>query len=197
MSHNNTQKILKVSEELKNKKRIIVDEDFIKGEVIINGISRMDLMGGKKSLFHGFINVDKIAEEGIKTQIEYLDKVIKNNSCKEIMVNNPYGVNGITILEIANHLLVQDGKIMISGTLNNKYFKVLMKKSHEDKIHNLGFYAKTEQLDKTLKNIEFHQTSGQIIPTDKMMTFYAIKNKTTSILQKRLKSKEVKNGKFP
>jgi hypothetical protein len=89
MSHNNTQKILKVSEELKNKKRIIVDEDFIKGEVIINGISRMDLMGGKKSLFNGFVNVDKIAEEGIKIQIEYLDKVVKNNSCKEIMVNNP------------------------------------------------------------------------------------------------------------
>jgi hypothetical protein len=73
------------------------------------------------------------------------------------MVNNPYGVNGITILEIANHLLVQDGKIMISGTLNNKYFKVLMKKSHEEKIHDLGFYVKKGKLDKTLKNIEFHQ----------------------------------------
>ncbi len=57
---------------------------FIKDQMIINGISRMDLMGGKKSLFNGFVNVDKIAEEGIKTQIEYLDKVITNNINKKL-----------------------------------------------------------------------------------------------------------------
>ena len=191
---NDTQKILKISDEFKNKKLIIIDEDFIKNKWIINGVSKIDLMGGKKSLFNGFVNVDKIAEEGIKTHLEYLDKVIKNNSCKEIMVNNPYGVNGITILEIANHLLVQDGKIMMSGTLNNKYFKVLMKKSHEEKILDLGFYLKKDQLDKRLKNKEFRQTSGEIISNDKMMTFYAIKNKTPSIAKNQ---KEVKNGKIP
>jgi hypothetical protein len=92
MSDNNTQKILNISEEFKNKKLIIVDDNFIKDDVIINGISRMDLMGGKKSLFDGFVNVDKIAEEGIKTQLEYLDKVIKNHSCQEIIVNNPYAL---------------------------------------------------------------------------------------------------------
>lgn len=191
---NNVQKILKLSDEFKNKKLIIIDENFLNKKLIINGVSKIDLMGGKKSIFDDFVNVDKIAEEGIKTHLEYLDKVIKNNSCKEIMVNNPYGVDGITILEIAKHLLVQNGKIMISGTLNNKYFNGLMKKSHEKKILDLGFYTKKAHLDNALKNKEFRQTSGKIVPNDKMMTFYAIKNKTTPIAKNQ---KEVKNGKIP
>jgi hypothetical protein len=48
-------------------------------------------------------------------------------------------------------LLAKDGKIMISGTLSNKYFKVLMKKSYQEKIHHLGFDVKKGQLDKMLK----------------------------------------------
>jgi len=59
----------------------------------------------------------------------------------------------------------------------------------------LGFSFKKSQLDKTLKQLEFHQTSGQMIPTEKMMTFYAIKNKSTQNLPK-IHKKEVKNGKF-
>ena len=192
MSYNDTQKILKISDELKNKKLIIADKDFIKDKVIINGISRMDLMGGRKSLFNGFVNVDKIAEEGIKTQIEYLDKVVKNNSCKEIMVNNPYGVNGITILEVTNHLLIQNGRIMISGTLNNKYFNKLMKEKYQDKMRDLGFEVNiSNELDEKLKNQGFYQTNGKTrIPTDKMKTIYLKK------ITLQTSTQEVKNGKL-
>ncbi len=106
------------------------------------------------------------------------------------MVNNSYGVNGISILEIANHLLVPDGKIMISGTLNNKYFNKLMKEKYKDKIRDLGFDVKMNKLDDKLKSQEFYQTNGKTkISTDKMMSFYAIKNKPTPILQKAEKWK--------
>ena len=194
MSDNNIKKILKVSDELKNKKLIIIDDDFIRSRIILNGISQIELMGGKKSIMNDFVNIDKIAEEGIKARIEDLNKIIKNSSCQKIMVNNPYSVNGITLLEIANHLLEQDGKIIISGTLNNKYFKVLTKKNNEEKIRNLGFsfYFEKGKLDQTIQHEEFHQTSGQVIPADKMMTFYATK-KTQTLQKNDSLKKEVKN----
>jgi len=73
---------------------------------------------------------------------------------------------------------------------------VLTKKTNEEKIHDLGFsfYFEKGKLDKIIQAKEFHQTSGKVIPTAKMMTVYATKK--TQTLNDSLK-KEVKNGKIP
>jgi RNase H-fold protein (predicted Holliday junction resolvase) len=191
-NNQNLNKILKFSAELKNKKLIVADEKFIEQGMIINGIPKIELGGGKKSLINGYVNVDIKAEEGIKTRIENLDKVIKNNTVNKIIVNNPYGIYGTTILKIANSLLKLYSEIMISGTWKNKYFNELLKNAHKEKISKLGFsfYFEKGKLDESLKGKKFYQTSGAEIPIEKMMTFYAKKEKILS-------KKEVKNGKIP
>lgn len=65
-----------ISYKWKNTKLIHVD-DVIKSGIPINGITELDLMGGKKSIMEGLVNVDVLAEEGIKARVEDLNKIIK------------------------------------------------------------------------------------------------------------------------
>jgi hypothetical protein len=157
--------------------KLVLMEEIIDRDEYLNGISELELMGGRKSIANGIVNVDLIAEEGIKGQVKDLTKIMKKESCRRITVNNPYGVNGLTLLEVAKDLLQPGGEIMISGTLTNRDFKVLIKKKNVEMIQKLGytFHFEIGKLDDSLKNQTFYQTGGKLIPIDKMMTFYGIK----------------------
>lgn len=162
--------------------KLVLMEEIIDRDEYLNGISELELMGGRKSIANGIVNVDLIAEEGIKGQVKELSKIMKKESCRRITVNNPYGVNGLTLLEVAKDLLQPGGEIMISGTLTNRDFKVLIKKKNVEVIQKLGytFHFEIGKLDDSLKNQTFHQTGGKLIPIDKMMTFYGIKQPPTT-----------------
>jgi len=90
-------------------------------------------------------------------------------------------------------LLIQNGRIMISGTLNNKYFNKLMKEKYKYKMRDLGFEVNiSSELDEKLKNQKFYQTNGKTrISTDKMKTIYFKK------ITLQTSTQEVKNGKLP
>lgn len=106
----------------------------------------------------------------------------------------------MTLLKIAKDLLEPGAEIMISGTLSNKHFNVLIKKNRTEEIQNLGFSFHFEkgQLDETLKDKEFHQSSGEKISKSKMMTFYATKKaEIPKTIEANFSAKlEVNNGKI-
>ncbi|WP_343706147.1 fibronectin type III domain-containing protein [Flavobacterium sp.] len=124
---------------------------FISEGKFIEGIKKIDLMGGKVSqLGDNFVNIDIQATKGINGSVTDLDKFIKSNSIDEIVCNSPQ----VEFLEQASIVMKKDAKIYINGTLKNKYFKHILK----GKVEQYGFKVLEEQtiLNPRFKNLKFY-----------------------------------------
>lgn len=108
------------------------------------------------------MNVDIIAEKGIKGSVTDLDKFIKPNSVDEIVCNNPYNPTIKDPFELylnkAYKVLKKDGIMVINGQMKNTLFK----KVSTEKCRELGFEVvecRTSLPDK-YKNLSFGTTNN-------------------------------------
>ncbi len=135
----------------------------------------LELFGGKTAKVEGAINVDRIAEKGIRADI-IIDKLsfIPNNRVDEIIVFNPYipkeiGGNGILdYLPEAARILKIGGEIIISGTRNNKFTKI--NPSIDLALLDLQIRERQIPLLERFANLKFYRTDGSEIPKDKILT---------------------------
>lgn len=104
-------------------------QKYIDQSDVINGVKKIDLMGGNKTqLKDDFINIDlrETIEIGIKGDATRLGSFIPHNSIDEIVTNNPYLGGAFStedyIKEVAK-VLKSGKKIYINGTSSNPYFR--------------------------------------------------------------------------
>lgn len=124
---------------------------FISEGKFIEGVKKIDLMGGKVSqLGENFVNIDIAATKGINGSVTDLDKFIRPNSIEEIVCSSPQ----IEFLEQASIIMKKDAKIYINGTIKNKYFKNVLKGN----VEQYGFKILEEQtvLNTRFENLKFY-----------------------------------------
>ena len=142
------------------------------GEALI-----VDLFGGATSQIPDAINIDWVAESGIKALVEDLCKIFPPSSVSEIVVSGPQS----SFLEQAAIILKQGGRIYINATKGNPFGKVPDPMTR----NNLGDTALVQlglqvvqlkgPLDERFIHQIFRRTNGDIIPN---------RSVTTTILEK-------------
>ena len=135
----------------------------------------LELFGGKTGKVEGAINVDRIAEKGIRADV-IVDKLsfISDNSIDEILVFNPYipkEIGGTGILDYlpeAARILKPGGLIIISGSRNNKFTQI--NPSMDLAALSLQVVERQIPLPVRFTNLRFYRTDGSEIPKDKILT---------------------------
>jgi hypothetical protein len=94
--------------------------EFISNQLILGQNVTLDLFGGKTSQIPEAINVDLIAESGIKTSIAELLPKLPRQSIDQIIVSNPQAY----FLEYAAPVLKPGGRIYINATRRNPFGKL-------------------------------------------------------------------------
>ncbi len=101
-------------------------------------------MGGIKSRYKGFINYDKVAENGIQDYVQNFNNHFAKNTIKEMIVDNPRD----NFLELVDNAIQNGGTITIRGGMSNRNFSSLYKKteikgyeilSKKENVPNPGF----------------------------------------------------------
>jgi len=160
-------------------------DDYINGLVdankyisegkFIEGVKKIDLMGGKVSqLGENFVNIDIQATKGINGDVTKLSQYIRRNSIDEIIVSNPFpeapfaGPKEFFLAE-ASKVMKPGTKLTLNGTISNKFFKNIKAGNIED----LGFEIIEFQvpLKSQFNGMKFYQRDGVVqIPNNKMLT---------------------------
>jgi filamentous hemagglutinin len=126
----------------------------------------LDLFGGAKSQVPGAINVDIVAEEGIRASATKLP--FKAGSADQVIASNPYipkevGTESIMdwLPEAAN-VLKPGGQLIINGTVKNPYTTLPSAQTLE----SLGLRVVQERgpLLPQFQNQVFHFSSGKPLP---------------------------------
>ncbi|HAT16100.1 MAG TPA: hypothetical protein DCS91_23430 [Microcoleaceae bacterium UBA11344] len=94
--------------------------ELITNQLILGQNVTLDLFGGKTSQIPEAINVDLIAESGIKTSIAELLPKLPRQSIDQIIVSNPLAY----FLEYAAPVLKPGGRIYINATKRNPFGKL-------------------------------------------------------------------------
>ncbi|MCT7994236.1 hypothetical protein [Laspinema olomoucense] len=150
----------------------LVRQKIALGEPLI-----VDLFGGTTSQILDAINVDCVAESGIKASVEDLGQIFPPGSVSEIVVSGPQS----PFLEQAAMILKPGGRIYINATKGNPFGKVPDPTTRK----NLGDTALVQlglqvvqlkgQLEARFTHQTFRRTTGEVIPT---------RSVTTTILEK-------------
>lgn len=127
---------------------------YIKEGKFVEGIKKIDLMGGKVSQLDDFVNIYLIAEKGIRGSSADLSKYIKPSSIDEIVCTSPQA----DFLGECSKIMKPNSKIYINGTLKNKYFKNIT----AGKVEQYGFEVVEEQvvLKSRFQNLKFYLSDG-------------------------------------
>jgi predicted RecA/RadA family phage recombinase len=139
---------------------------FIQEGKFIEGVKKIDLMGGKTSQLGGeFANIDILAEKGIKGSVTDLDKFIKPSSIDEIICNNPQA----EFLGQVSKVLKKDAEIYVNGTARNSFFNSIT----QEQANALGFelVSSMQPLNSRFQNLKFFFSNGTTqIPNSSVMT---------------------------
>jgi hypothetical protein len=103
-----------------SKLNIIEGVELITNRLILGQNITLDLFGGKTSQIPEAINIDLIAESGIKASIAELLPKLPRQSIDEIIVSNPQAY----FLEYAAPVLKPGGRIYINATKRNPFGKL-------------------------------------------------------------------------
>ncbi len=137
------------------------------GEEII-----IDIFGGKNSQIPNAINIDLVAESGIRASIKDLPKIFPPGSASEIIASGPQA----PFLEEAAFVLKQGGRIYINATKGNPYGKVpdreTRSKLGSEVLEQLGLQvvSKDDKLDTRFAGQSFFRTDGMPIPSGSVKT---------------------------
>lgn len=99
---------------------IIEGVELITDRLILGQNITLDLFGGKTSQIPEAINIDLIAESGIKASIAELLPKLPRQSIDQIIVSNPQAY----FLEYAAPILKPGGRIYINATKRNPFGKL-------------------------------------------------------------------------
>ena len=139
---------------------------YWENNVLIQGIKKIDLMGGLKSQIGGdFINIDfsQSIQRGIRGDATALSQFIPENSIDEIICNNPFlgtgaGLNAETYFKEIAKIIKSGGKVIISGQTQNKYFNGV----NQALASKYGFTIETFQgtLLQQFQSLKFYTSNG-------------------------------------
>lgn len=170
--------VSKVYDDFKN--GVVHAGKYWENSVLIQGVKKIDLMGGTKSQIGGdFINVDfdTQIQKGIRGDATALSKFIPENSIDEIICNNPYLGPGLVaedyIKEVAK-IMKSGKKIYINGQIQNKYFKGV----NQVLANQYGFTIETFQapLLQQFQNLTFFTSGGvNLISNSTMLSTVLVK----------------------
>ncbi|MEG4535152.1 hypothetical protein [Microcoleus sp. D2_18a_D3] len=123
--------------------------EFITERLILGQNITLDLFGGKTSQIPEAINVDLIAESGIKTSIAELLPKLPRQSIDQIIASNPQAY----FLEYAAPVLKLGGRIYINATKRNPFGKL----PNAETLEQLGLIVVQENapLDTRFTNQKF------------------------------------------
>lgn len=143
--------------------------DLINNKLILGHKITLDLCGGKNSQIPEAINVDLIAESGIKASIAELLPKLPRESIDEIIASNPQAY----FLEYAATILKPGGRIYINATKRNPFSKL----PNSETLEQLGLKVVQENapLDPRFVNQKFFRetprTDGTLeIPLSSLKT---------------------------
>jgi hypothetical protein len=137
---------------------------FIQEGKFIEGVKKIDLMGGKTSQLGGeFINIDIQATKGINGDVSKLSQYIQPNSIDDIIVSNPFPTAPFAgpkefFLSEASKVMKPGTTLTVNGTISNKFFKNVKAGNIED----IGFEIVEFQtpLKPQFQNMKFYQIDG-------------------------------------
>jgi hypothetical protein len=146
---------------------VLVAQKLALGEEII-----VDIFGGKASQIPDAINVDLIAEDGIRASVSDLPQIFPPGSVSEIIASGPQA----PFLEEAALVLKPGGRIYINATKGNPYGKIPDRETRDklgsDALEKLGFRVVREkgELETRFAEHRFFTTSGRPIPSSSVQT---------------------------
>jgi filamentous hemagglutinin len=129
----------------------------------------LDLFGGKTSQVPGAINVDVVAQDGVRGSA--LQLPFQDGSASQVIASNPYipGVSGMMdYLPEASRVLQDDGQLIINSTARNPFGTLPDAQTLQD----LGFTVIQDRgpLLPQFQNNVFRFTDGNPIPPSSMRT---------------------------
>jgi hypothetical protein len=141
-------------------------------KIALNETIILDIFGGKVSQISNAINVDIIAESGIKASVNDLPQIFPPHSVDEIIASSPQA----PFLEQAAQILKPGGRIYINATKGNKFGKVpdpeTRVKLGSDALEQLGLRLVQDrgELDPRFAQQSFFRTDGIPIPSSSVKT---------------------------
>ncbi|HAG81738.1 MAG TPA: hypothetical protein DCL61_11355 [Cyanobacteria bacterium UBA12227] len=145
--------------------------EFIAQKIASGESLTLDLFGGRISQIPGAINIDMIAEEGIRATIADLVRIFPDNSVDEIIASGPQA----EFLEEAARVLKPRGRIYINANFSNRYrFGTRTGKKPPDSETLERLRLRIVQDDGSIEprfaNLEFRRTDGNQIPIETVRT---------------------------
>ena len=146
--------------------REFIAHKIASGEKII-----LDLFGGKTSQIPGAVNIDVVAEDGIRGTIADLAIIFPENSVDEIIASGPQA----EFLEEVARIVKGGGRIYINANFSNRYrFGTSRgkKQPNPETLARLGLRLLQDDasLNPRFGNLEFRRTDGSEIPRNTVKT---------------------------
>ncbi len=161
-------------------KSVVNSSKYISEGEFVQGVAKIDLMGGNFSQIGGdFVNIDirQGIEKGIRGDATRLSDFIPSNSIDEIVTSNPYLGPGFTardyVVEAAK-VLKPGKKLYINGQKQNPFFNRVNAELAEEL--GLVIEVSKQPLLEQFKDLKFYTSNGihQIDPS-KMLTTVILK----------------------
>ena len=146
--------------------------EYIANKIALGEVIVIDIFGGKISQIPNAINVDIIAESGIKAYVNDLAQIFPPNSVDEIIASSPQA----PFLEQSAQILKPGGRIYINATKGNKFAKIpdpeTRVKLGSDALEQLGLRLVQDrsELDPRFAQQSFFRTDGIPIPSSSVKT---------------------------